>query len=143
MDRTGLDVDVGNDNAADLAFAVPFFVSDVFDDNARALSNLILHEAGHTWGLHHVDSEGAPDLMGLSHEEDGITALARPEAGFLNQTFHDWDDGGNLGSQNSFAVLAALFPRTSPAVLPEKTTRRAAFGELVATNTGTELKTLA
>jgi len=134
------DIDRGNDNATDLALALPFLVNDNLEESARALANLILHEAGHTWGLDHVDSGTAADLMGLSHEELGAAALARSDAGFLDQSFAEHNAGGAL--QNSYQELSSVFA-TQPTVSAEGTAKRqAAFGELVGTSGGTKFRVL-
>jgi hypothetical protein len=103
------DVDSGNDNATDIGFALPFYLDDDLESSARALANLILHEAGHTWGLEHVETDGAPDLMGLGHEGFNASDLANIDAAFLDADFAVHEPQGEPRSQNSRRALSALF----------------------------------
>jgi hypothetical protein len=73
------DVDHANDNATDLAFALPLWLNRSLEDSVIATANLILHEAGHTWGLEEADPASAGDLMASGR----VDRLLDAEAGFV------------------------------------------------------------
>jgi hypothetical protein len=77
------DVDHGDDNATDVAFAMPLWMSSGYGDSVIATANLILHEAGHTWGLDEADPSAPGDLMASGT----LDRLLNPDA-----TFVEWPD---------------------------------------------------
>lgn len=75
------DIDQGNNNPTDIAFVGNEDWGSA-EDTALALSDVALHEAGHTWGLWHVASGTDPETMGLRYNN--------PQAQWLqNTTFRD------------------------------------------------------
>jgi hypothetical protein len=61
------DIDFGNDNRTDICFNLPFGSGSV-DKIATRMASLILHEAGHTWGLYHPDAPSTSrEAMALSY----------------------------------------------------------------------------
>ncbi|HUG90136.1 MAG TPA: matrixin family metalloprotease, partial [Planctomycetaceae bacterium] len=82
------DVDHGNDNATDVAFVLPLWMNRSFTDSVVALANLILHEAGHTWGLDEADPASTGNLMASGNIERLLDAHA---------TFTQWPVGTGAG----------------------------------------------
>jgi hypothetical protein len=113
------DVDVFNNNKTDIAF-----VGDEDHGSsastAMALADVTLHEAGHTYGLHHVDchQNGVlyPESMGLRY------SAPQPEwirdTSFMDRSFPEYmNHGGGRSPQNAFQTMKANFDarRTAPA----------------------------
>ncbi len=106
------DVDFGNNNRTDIAF--------VGDENwgavertALAMADVTLHEAGHTYGLYHVNSGTYPETMGLRYSNDDQSLWA-VNTSFMNRTFAEFVDeygphGGGRGPQNSYQTMANAF----------------------------------
>ena len=126
------DVDYNNNNRTDIAF--------VQDENwgstsstTTALSDVALHEAGHTWGLFHVNSTVGGTIynesMGLRYSTQQTEWVRNTS--FMNQTFTEYQNhGGGRGSQNSHQTMlrnfgftasstAAAEPRFTPIELRE------------------------
>lgn len=97
------DIDEGNDNLTDIAFVADEDWGSAAN-TALALADVILHEAGHTYGLSHVESGNAAETMGLRYSVKQSGWLR--DTGFMNQSFR-YD--GYYGSQNSFQAVAAAF----------------------------------
>src|SRR5262249_9922404 len=101
------DIDFGNDNATDIAFSLeqpPWFG---VEDTARVMADLALHEAGHTWGLYHVDSPFTNEAMGLGYSFGTYLGV---NAEFRNESFPEYlDHGYGRGPQNSYQVMNRQF----------------------------------
>ena len=103
-------VDFGNRDRTDVAFAE--------DESGFPLpqaillmSDLILHEAGHTYGLYHVNSGSATESMGLRYSAP--QSQWTQDTSFINQTFPEFQThGGGRGPENTFAVMRATFGGT-------------------------------
>ncbi|HVK14426.1 MAG TPA: hypothetical protein VM597_37150, partial [Gemmataceae bacterium] len=99
------DTDRGNNNRTDVAF-----VGDEdwgpAADTALAVADVVLHEAGHTWGLWNVASGSDPEAMGLR--------LNTPEpfwvqnTGFRDVTYARFP-GDGPGTQNSHQTMRQTF----------------------------------
>lgn len=102
------DIDFGNNNRTDIAF--------VGDENwgsatntAIALSDVTLHEAGHTFGLYHVQSGDASESMGLRYSTPQSEWLR--DTRFVDQAFNELPGhGGGRGLQNTYQTMLGLFP---------------------------------
>jgi hypothetical protein len=113
------DVDYGNNNRTDIAF--------VSDENhgtpertALALADVTLHEAGHTYGLYHVNSGNALESMGLRYS----TARSQwvQDTSFMNASFPEFGNhGGGRGAQNTYSRMYNTFVSTfrNPEAEPE------------------------
>jgi hypothetical protein len=117
------DVDFGNDNRTDIAF--------VGEENwgsaaniSLALSDVFLHEAGHTYGLYHVQTVQSSVLyaesMGLRYSSDQSQWLQ--ETSFMDRTFIEYrDENGNWHgpgggqSQNSYRTMLSNHGQSAPA----------------------------
>ena len=79
----------------DIAFARPQAVNSSASQLAVIMADLILHEAGHTYGLHHVNSPGRNEAMGLGYSANTNLGM---NAAFLNESFAEYLDhgGGNV-----------------------------------------------
>lgn len=101
-------IDCGNQFPSDTAFSQPYF-------NANLGATVIVHEAGHTWGLEHVetvDDNMFPVAEGISatftdecHQIVANTDLD-PGSGSCNAMHEMWCP---TGSENTFQELAFLF----------------------------------
>lgn len=105
-DLVGIEPDVTGIASEDFGNQHPTDIGFVFDRDkgsseatAQALAGTVLHEAGHTWGLLHVN---APEQEAMKPVAGTITDVT-----FLNQAF-PLTDNPEL-SQNSFQVMAGLF----------------------------------
>ncbi|MFO0881293.1 MAG: T9SS type A sorting domain-containing protein, partial [Gemmataceae bacterium] len=78
------DVDIGNDNAVDLSFVNNEDWGSV-ERTALAMADVSLHEAGHTWGLWHVNSGTALETMGVRYNTP--TSQWTSNTSFLDRTF--------------------------------------------------------
>lgn len=105
------DIDYGNNNRTDIAFVRPV-TGSTNGQTATMMADLILHEAGHTYGLYHVSSPYRNEAMGLGYS---IGAQAGMDAAFVNQSFPEYVDanglrhGGGRGPQNSYQVMNGTF----------------------------------
>lgn len=123
-------VDWGNDNWTDIAFVQSDkhfnWGSNTMQDHVHMLTHTILHEAGHTWGLHHVfafDEASRTlynDAMGMLYSAGQIEYRFDeiPLSEFRDVTFYELvKDGVGHGrdtiagndTQNSHQVMAATF----------------------------------
>jgi len=107
-----MDIDRGNVNRTDIAFVGEENWGSA-SDTAMALADVVLHEAGHTFGLHHVSSGAALESMGLRYSAPQSSWLAN--TAFLNQTFNAYHAGDP--QQNSYQVMAATFGTVSSPAL--------------------------
>jgi hypothetical protein len=99
-------LDAGNDNRTDIAF-VDEEVWDTRSDNILAMADVILHEAGHTFGLYHVVSGNASETMGLRYNTPS-TSWVRDTA-FLDITYQRLAGHGPAGTQNSYQYMLSTF----------------------------------
>jgi hypothetical protein len=105
------EVDFGNNNRTDIAF--------VGDENwgslertALALADVTLHEAGHTYGLHHVNTRQSgqlyPESMGLRYTTSTQSEWVQ-NTSFMDRTFVAYVDSTGHphgpGPQNSYQAL--------------------------------------
>jgi len=105
------DIDFGNDNPTDIAFVGEENWGNA-DDIITALSDVVLHEAGHTYGVYHVNSvqNGTiyNETMGLRYSTHQSEWLR--DTSFLDRSFREYGShGGGRGMQNTHQVLAANF----------------------------------
>jgi hypothetical protein len=105
------DVDFGNNNRTDIAFVGNENWGNAAD-TAMALSDVILHEAGHTYGLFHVNTLVGGTLyaesMGLRYSSSQDNWLQN--SSFLDRTFVEYaDHGGGRGSQNTHQTMLRNF----------------------------------
>jgi hypothetical protein len=108
------DIDQGNNNRTDIAFVANEWWGNA-RDTAYALTDVALHEAGHTYGLVHVDvrQEGAlfPDTMGLRYST-GQDQWVRDTA-FVDRAFVELGANGEVVRvQNSYQAMLAAFGLT-------------------------------
>lgn len=112
------DVDYNNNNQTDIAF-----IQDenwgTTDRTATALADVALHEAGHTFGLFHVNTVQSGviynESMGLRYS----TAQSEwvRDTSFMDRTFTEYlNHGGGRGSQNAHRVMLANFGLSSLSV---------------------------
>src|SRR5262249_23706593 len=89
------EVDFGNDNATDVGFVSRTW-EGTDEEVARFAANTAAHEAGHTFGLRHVDSAGLNDHMRLSASPS--TGNAKNEWRFLDQSLNaaEFPEGSNV-----------------------------------------------
>jgi len=111
------DIDYGNDNRTDIAFVDQESWGNA-DDTALALAHVVLHEAGHTYGLHHVntniDGRAFPEAMGFRYSEHDQSHWVQ-DTSFMDRTFVEYlNHGGGRGSQNSHRTMLANFGLTEP-----------------------------
>ena len=102
------DIDFGNNNRTDIAF-----VGDedwgTASNTAIAMSDVALHEAGHTFGLYHVQSGSASESMGLRYNTPQSQWVT--DTRFVDQAFNELPGhGGGRGPQNSFQTMLRAFP---------------------------------
>lgn len=122
------DIDYSNNNRTDIAFVGPervfqrsngSFTFNSFgntfsvEGTALALADVILHEAGHTFGLYHVNTNfiGSvfPESMGLRYTEANQDNWIR-DTSFMDIRFNEFSThGGGRGPQNSFRTMMANF----------------------------------
>lgn len=95
-------VDTQNDNITDIGF-VSFTFNGSEDEIARFASNTGAHEAGHTYGLSHVDRNGYNELMRIGAQATNI-GNAKYDYNFLDKDFSR-NDPNSTGVQNSYRSL--------------------------------------
>lgn len=111
------DVDFGNNNRTDIAFVGEENWGNAAD-TILALSDVFLHEAGHTFGLFHVQvvQNGTlyPESMGLRYSSD--QSLWLRDTSFMDRTFIEfrdadgnWHGPGGGQPQNSYQVMRGNF----------------------------------
>lgn len=103
------DIDIGNNNGTDIAF--------VYDENwgnvakeVLAMSDVALHEAGHTFGLFHVNSGSNLETMGLRYSVANQNYWAN-NTSYMNQSFGYRE---YYGSQDSYQEVARAFGIGNP-----------------------------
>lgn len=102
-------IDVGNDNRTDIAFIGNDDVRGDLTTTAKritALSDVALHEAGHTFGLYHVNSDTNTESMGLRYSQPSSRWLQNTS--FQNRTYQlrEFPDGN---FQNSYQYMRNTF----------------------------------
>ena len=108
-------IDVGNDDRTDVAFVGEEWWGTT-ERTALAMADVILHEAGHTWGLWHVASGNANETMGLRYSV-GDQSLWPLNTTFTDTTYPPASDSVGFGPQNSYQAMRATFG-IGPAVGP-------------------------
>jgi hypothetical protein len=99
------EIDVGNTHSTDVAF-IHRTVPGTVEEQARYAANVAAHEAGHTFGLHHVDNKGENEHMrdgGLFTEQQNDEEAAKTNFGFMDKSFKL--NTGDAGEQNSYKTL--------------------------------------
>lgn len=104
------DIDYGNDNRTDIAFVTNEDWGTA-SRTATALADTVLHEAGHTFGLHHVNTNVNgriyEESMGFRYSEDNPANWVKDTA-FLDRTFAPIPGHGPT-SQNSHQTMLRNF----------------------------------
>jgi hypothetical protein len=119
-DGVASSIDRGNDNLTDIAFYKDFMFSQINQSTLLAYVDTILHEAGHTWGLFHVEtiSNGrlVPETMGFVYtiNQHKIQLQQFPDTGFLDITLteyanHGLNSSNTAETQNSHREMLAVF----------------------------------
>lgn len=103
-------LDAGNDNRTDIAFVDQEYWNNRSED-VLAMADVILHEAGHTFGLYHVVSGNDSETMGLRYNTPS-TSWVRDTA-FLDITYQRLDGHGPPGTQNSYQYMLSTFGSAS------------------------------
>lgn len=117
------DIDRGNDNPTDIAFVMDAPSGATYQNMVLTMADTILHESGHTWGLHHVETIAngtlQPESMGFTYtvNQRGIRLTEMANTSFLDITFHEYMDQGLIPgvseTQNSHQIMAAAFGSSS------------------------------
>ncbi|RLS54415.1 MAG: hypothetical protein DWH91_11905 [Planctomycetota bacterium] len=115
------DIDYNNNNQTDIAFVLEEDWGNAADI-ITALSDVALHEAGHTYGLFHVNSTVSSviysETMGLRYSTSESEWLR--DTLYMDQTFSEYlNHGGGRGSQNSHQTMLQNFGLATPNPLPE------------------------
>ena len=102
------DIDFGNNNRTDVAFVGNEDWGSA-SNTAIAMSDVALHEAGHTFGLYHVQSGSAVESMGLRYNTPQSQWVT--DTRYMDQAFPELPGhGGGRGPQNSFQTMLRAFP---------------------------------
>lgn len=102
------DIDFGNNNRTDIAFVGDEDWGSV-TNTAIAMADVTLHEAGHTFGLYHVQSGTAPESMGLRYSTPQSQWVT--DTRFVDQAFNELPGhGGGRGPQNAYQTMLRTFP---------------------------------
>lgn len=102
------DIDFGNNNRTDIAFVGDEYWGSV-SSTAIAMADVALHEAGHTFGLYHVQSGSAAESMGLRYNTPQSQWVT--DTRFVDQAFNELPGhGGGRGPQNAFQTMLRTFP---------------------------------
>jgi hypothetical protein len=116
------DIDFGNNNSTDIAF-IGEENWGTADNIALAMSDVFLHEAGHTFGLYHVQvvQNGTlyPESMGLRYSSSQDQWLR--DTSFMDRTFIEyrdengyWHGPGGGQSQNTYRTMLGNFGLAAP-----------------------------
>lgn len=110
------DIDANNNNRSDIAFVGDNgeVWNDSVVDTAIALADVVLHEAGHTWGMWHVASGSDLETMGLRYNTS--SSFWVQNTSFLNVQYAAYVSGGQPhgpGPQNAKSKMIANFGQTS------------------------------
>ncbi|MEI7684910.1 MAG: hypothetical protein WCL32_07760 [Planctomycetota bacterium] len=131
-------VDLGNDDVTDIAFVRNYYPTNPLESLAASMADLVIHEAGHTWGLQHVDAPEAGEAMGTFYTGSNQT--------FMNRSFTTLGALGGYATQNSYQVLYQTFVQNNPprpvAAAAPSANSMAALSSLFA-HTGDECQCLA
>ncbi|MFM9960515.1 MAG: DVUA0089 family protein [Planctomycetaceae bacterium] len=101
------DIDFGNNNRTDIAFVGDEDWGSA-SNTAIALADVALHEAGHTFGLYHVQSGTAPESMGLRYNTPQSSWVT--DTRFVDQAFNELPGhGGGRGPQNAYQYMLQTF----------------------------------
>lgn len=101
------DIDQGNNNRTDIAFVGDEDWGSAAN-TAITMADVVLHEAGHTFGLWHVASGTALESMGLRYNTPQSQWVQ--DTRFLDQTFNAYVSNGYAhgpGPQNSHRAMLA------------------------------------
>ncbi len=102
------DIDFGNNNRTDIAFVGDEDWGSA-SNTAIAVADVTLHEAGHTYGLYHVQSGSSPESMGLRYSTPQSQWVT--DTRFVDQAFNELPGhGGGRGPQNTYQTMLATFP---------------------------------
>lgn len=105
------DVDWTNNNRTDITF-VRQQSGGSADQIALVTADIILHEAGHSYGLYHVNSPYTNEAMGMGYSAG---TGAGENAIYRNESFPEFIDqygnrhGGGRGPQNSYQHMSSAF----------------------------------
>jgi hypothetical protein len=122
------DVDFSNNNATDIAFVGDEDWGDAAS-TAMALADVTLHEAGHTYGLYHVNCDQSGVLyaesMGLRYSSAQSQWLRKTS--FMDRMFPEYlNHGSGHGPQNSYRTMKSFFDtrRVTPSLVEPRVPRR-------------------
>lgn len=137
------DIDIGNNNKTDIAFVGNEDWGNAAD-TALALSDVALHESGHTFGLWHVNTLTGNGLekesMGLRYSTSDQN-LWLANTSFNDVTYNEYSNhgptaGANNDPQNSFTSMAKAFGLVSAFAAPTFTVDTSAAGVMAITTAG-------
>lgn len=100
------DIDVGNINRTDIAFVGDEAWADD-NETAIALADVVLHEAGHTFGLYHVQSGADTETMGLRYNTP--KSVWNQNTSFRDQAYRVLQDHGPDIMQNAHRYMLQTF----------------------------------
>lgn len=103
-------LDAGNHNRTDIAF-VDEEIWATRNDDILAMADVILHEAGHTFGLYHVVSGNDSETMGLRYNTPSSTWIR--DTAYLDITYQRLAGHGPPGTQNSYQYMLSTFGSAS------------------------------
>jgi hypothetical protein len=137
------DIDYGNNNNTDIAFIGDETGWGSVERMALALADTALHEAGHTFGLHHVNTNQSGQVylesMGLRYTLGGSRQNEWvQDTSFMNRTFVAYIDPQGRphgsGPQNSYQTMLGNFGSTGAPLPGSNLTRNGGSSVLVDTS---------